>query len=350
MNTEKCLSDSDLGRLLDGDFDAQDIRALKQHIANCPSCSGRWQRLTDGVQYVENLLSGADKKSKATDDCLSDETITEFVNQSLEQQQKQAVESHLIRCVHCRDAMAERFSEIYQSQGHTWWRQHVGRQLSALFSLLSISEIEEITEQLTDTALPQGRSDAVIKLPLTEPVVTRSRRLAAATGEGFSEQTLRQEDPPFEFHLVQFGEQLRISCKSLKQNSPYNDCLAKIELFEVDNLRWSQVVLIERGQSRCVITPDQMDNLRPEKTNLVVKLQPVATLEQLSSVGSQAYKPILEKLLHHKEAKIRRGAVEVVARIYGTEGRQLIEPLVKDSDQTVSQAAKKALNRLPDKM
>ena len=180
-----------------------------------------------------------------------------------------------------------------------------------------------------------------------EPAEGQDRRLAAATGEGASEQTLTQEEPPFIFELFQFGDQVEITARPQEKGSPYENCLARLELCEDGNCVWSQVILVDKGEGQCVLEPDDTRRLRPQQKHLPIRLQPLVSLEQLASAGSSAFMPILRKLLKHKDPEIRYGTVQVVGRICGTEARSMIEPLAEDGDEKVRLAVKKLVGQLP---
>jgi len=347
MNRQKCISDADLARLWDGDVAAQDEQALQQHIEICPDCRDRWKRMSAGAKHVESLLSEAAGKTQAAGECLSGDLLTGFVEDTLKPEERQVVEDHLTQCSGCRDALAEKFSDAYAKEGNTWWSEYVGRQILGLLVQLSEEEIDDALEALGATLAPPVRSEAIIQLPALEPAESEARRLAAATGEGFSVQTLHQDEPAFEFELTQFGEQLRITARSLGEDSPYKDCLAKLEFLEQDICRSSRFILIDKGEGRCVIEPDDVRRLRLREGHLALRLEPLITIDQLASAGSDAYIPILSRLSIHKDPRIRRAAVEVIARICGPKARSLIEPLADDDDETVRSAIKKALSQFP---
>lgn len=348
MNTQKCLSDADLGRLWEGDVTPQEKQALQQHMETCSDCKKRWQRLSAGAQHVESLLFEAVSKTQKAGGCLSEDTLTGFIDEALNQEDRQAAEEHLTQCSRCRDALAEKFSDAYEKEGDTWWSEYVADQIMRLLTRLSHEEIDQFLEALKVTPAASVRSETIIKLPVLEPAESEARRLAAATGEGFSVQTLHQEEPPFLFELVQFGEQVRITARPQQEDSPYENCLARLELYQEESCLWSQVILVDKGEGQYVLEPEDARRLRPQQQHLTIRLQPLVSLEQLASAGSDAFMPILSKLLKHKDPEIRYGAVEVVGRICGSEARSMIEPLAEDEDEKVRQAVKKFVGQLPE--
>lgn len=349
MSSQDCISDADLGRLLEGNITSQKRQSLQKHIELCPDCRNRWQRVSAGAQHVESLLSAATGKPPLARGCLSEDVLAGFINQTLGPEKRHAAEEHLAQCSHCREALADRFSDVYAKEGDTWWSEYVGRQVLSLIAKLPVGEVDKILETLKVTSIRPVRSQAVIKLPVLEPAESETRRLAAATGEGFSVQTLQQDEPPFEFELVQFGEQVRIIARPLEEDSPYKNCLARLQLFERESCRWSRVVLVDNGEGQCVIEPADTRELRLQQGRLAMKLEPLVTLDQLASAGSEAYMPILNRISKHTDPAVRRAAVEVIARLYGPQARSLIEPLANDDDETVRLAAKKALNQFPER-
>lgn len=347
MNTQKCISDADLARLWEDDVTPQEKQALEQHIEICPDCRTRWQQMSAGAQHVETLLFETARKARTAGECLSDDQLTGFINETLEPGVRSRVEDHLARCSGCLDALAEKFTDAYAKEGSTWWSEYVAHELLVLFALLPERQLCDLLEALNVTRTSTEGSAVIIKLPMLESAQSEARRLAAATGEAFFVQTLRQEKPAFEFELVQFGEQVRISARSLGDDSPYKNCLARLELFEGDLCRCSRIILIDKGEGECVLEPEEARGVRPQQENLAMKLVPIVTLDQLASAGSDVYMPILGKLLRHKEPKIRCAAVEVIARICGPQSQSLIKPLADDEDETVRQTVKKALNQFP---
>jgi len=347
MNTQKCISDADLARLWEGGVTTEEKQALQQHIEICSDCRARWQQMSAGAQHVETLLFEAVKKARIVGGCLSEDLLAGFINQTIDPGKRSIVEGHLAKCPSCQCALADKFTDAYAKDGNTWWSEYVGRQILGLLAELSDEEINHVLEDLNAAPAPPVQSEAIIRLPILEPVESEARRLAAATGEGFSVQTLRQEDPGFEFELAQFGEQLRITASPLQKDSPYANCLARLKVLEKDVCQWTEVILIDKGEGKCVLEPEQTRRLRPKQAHLTLRLEPIVTLEQLAAAGTQAYMPILKRLLKHEDRKIRSAAIKVAARIYGPEANSLIEPLANDEDEVVRETVKDALSQFP---
>lgn len=347
MNTQKCISDSELGRLCEGDLTFEEKQALQKHIEACPDCKARWEKVCAGARYLEEMLSKTAGKARGKDECLSDQQLRAFVKQTLAQAERQKVQAHLARCSRCSGALADKFTDAYEEEGESWWSEYAAEQLFGLFARLTDAEIDTIASELKAGPV-SVRPTAVIKLPVLEPVEQEARRLAAATGEGFALQKLRQYEPAFEFELTQFGEQIRITARSQEKTLTYQNCLARLELIEQDTPRFSRVLLIEAGKGQCILQPDQVKLLKLEKGELSLRLSPLITKDQLDAAGSKVYTAILRRLLGHKDPEIRCGAIEVIARICGLEARSLIEPLAEtDKDESVRATAKKALNLIP---
>ena len=210
-----------------------------------------------------------------------------------------------------------------------------------------VSEVPEMLDEVLAAAKAVlrlvTRSDAIINLPLFE-APGAAPRMAAATGEGYSEQVLRQDEPPFEFRLTQFGEQLRVTVRALGPSSPYEECLARLRLFEGDACRFTRHILIREGEGRCIIEPDVARAIRPRKGALRIEMEPVLTLDHLAAAGTEAYLPILERLLKHEDPRIRRHTVEVLSLIRGPAAAPLVESLANDADETVRAAVRRVLD------
>jgi len=347
MNTQRCMSDADLGRLWEGDVTPQERQGLEQHIQSCPDCSARWQRMSDGAQYVADLFSKAASQARAAGGCLSADVLTGYVNQTLEPEDRLLAERHLADCHNCRDALAGEFAAAYETEGDTWWSQYVGEQILGLLARLPEGEIDGILEMLNTAPAPSVQSQTVIRLSVFEPAESQATRLAAATGEGIWEQRLHQDEPPFDFHVVQIGEQVRVSVRPAGAEAGHEDCLGSLQFMAADRCLCTRVILIEKGEGRCILEPHQARAIQPEQADLVIRFVPAATLAELSSMGSEAYRPMLEELLRHNEPQMRQSAIAVAARIYGPQAESLIRPLLDDPDDTVRSAAGKALGRFP---
>ena len=343
MASRACLSDEDLGRLCEGDLTVDQRHALDQHLKGCAQCRVRWERVSAGTRHVAATLSG-DKETVASTACPTNNVMSEFMSGLLNPGQKETVEKHLAECRTCREQVlhATRISDEHAKEGGLYWARYVGQQVLGLIAHVP-EEIERLWAAVHVGPAAPVRSREVIQLAMLRP---QAVALAAGTGEGFSEQVLRQEAPPFEFHLAKFGEQLRITVRSLGEGSAYSECLARLRLIEGDVCRWSRDILISAGEGRCSVEPEDVRVLRPEKEHLVVKLEPLVSAEELDGKGSTAYMPILERLLRHRDAAIRGAAIQVISRVVGPSARTLIEPLANDQDEKVRARAQKTLQQL----
>ena len=208
MNTQTCLTDADLGRLCEGDVTARQRGVFERHLEACSKCRGRWEQVTAGARYVEGVLSGA-KAAGARSKCPSQDLLAGYLDGSLDAAEKRLVKRHLAECRACQEQVqaVKWLSDAYADEGDEWWNQYVGDQILHL-----VAEVPEVLNEVLAAAKvgqPAGvRSEAILKLPILQPAETMPLRMAAGTGEGFFEQVLRQDEPPFEFHVVQFGEQI----------------------------------------------------------------------------------------------------------------------------------------------
>jgi hypothetical protein len=347
MNKQNCISEADFARLCHGDVTPDEKKAILDHVEVCAECRENWQQVSAGAQHVQSLLFKAAGKTKETLRCLSEDQIRQYIADTLDQHSRQIADRHLDRCSKCRDAVALKYAEAYEKEGGAWWNRYVEEQLLSLLSLLPQAELNEIIGELETAPSQSDISGQIIRLPILEPASGEAMRLAAATGKGFSSQTIRQDDPAFEIELVQFGEQLRMTIRSLAEDSSQKECLARVNFLEQDRCRLSMVVLIEDGQGRCIVQSDEVRKLKLDKESLSLRVELVDTIAKLAEAGPEAYVPILERLLRHEDPNIRRSAVAVTARICGPKSRPLIEPLSNDKDESVRSAVKKALDQFP---
>ena len=342
MNTQTCLSDTDMGRLWEGDTSPQERRDFQSHLETCADCNARWKRVAEGGQYLAGLYEAAAGVSVGS--CLSDEQMAAYVDNALNAADKQQAEQHLAQCEQCSEAVRviQELSETGEQEAEQWWSQHTGRQVLQLFV-----HVPEAAEQLTEAISPArpfvAPSEQTVATTILEPTQAATRRLAAATGEGFSEQVIRQQSPPFELHLVRFGQELQIDVRALEADSPYRECLARLELLEDDICKLSRVVVVEDGQARCRLSPQETAACRPDEQTMTVRLVPMVTVQQLDEAGMEAYVPILTKLLDHKEPQIRCHAAQVLARVCGSAAQTHIEPLLHDQDEAVRSTVRKWL-------
>jgi hypothetical protein len=343
MNAQTCLTDADFGRLCEGDVTAKQRGVFERHLDACSQCKARWEKVAAGARYVEGVLSGAKVIGSQTK-CPSQDLLAGYLDDSLDAAEKRLVSRHLAECRTCQEQVqaGKWLSGAYTEEGGEWWNRYIGQQILHLVACAP----EVLSEVLAAAKVGQAadvKSEAIIRLPILEPAEAATLRMAAATGDGFSEQILRQDEPPFEFHVVQFGEQIRVTVRTLEEASPYKDCLARLRLFEGDFCRLSRYILLEDGQGRCTVEPEEAQVARPKKERLRVDLEPVVGVEQLAAAGSEAYVPILERLLKHGNASLRTHAVEILARILGPKAGPLIEPLASDPDETVRAAVRRAM-------
>jgi len=343
MNAQTCLTDADLGRLCEGDVTAKQRGIFERHLEACSKCRARWEQVAAGARYVEGVLSGA-KTAGVRIACPSQDLLAGYLDDSLDAAEKRLVKRHLAECQTCQEQVqaVKWLSDAYAEEGGEWWNQYVGEQILQL-AADAPEVLDDILEAANVGEISGIKSEAILRLPILQPAETVPLRMAAGTGEGFSEQVLRQDEPPFEFHVVQFGEQIRVTVRAPDEASPYKNCLARLRLFEGDSCRLSRYILIEDGQGRCTIEAEEARAVRPQKQSLRVDLEPIVGVEQLAAAGGEAYVPILERLLKHGDASLRTHAVEVLARIQGPKAGPLIEPLASDPDETVRAAVRRAM-------
>ncbi len=344
METQACLTDVDLSRLWEDDLDANRRAAMEQHLTTCPRCRARWEKFREGAASTASAFRRA-MAVPPRGECPSRETLTAYLDHTPEADETQDVDAHLAACPECSDRVAE-LLEARGPEAEDAFQRYLARRLLDLLVAVP-EEADALAATLRSPPDTPAPPTPDVRLPLAEPATGAALPLAAATGEGFSEQVLRQEDPPFEIHLVQFGDQLRVTVRTLEAESPYRDCLARLALLEGGTVRFARVVRVADGEGRCVLPPDETHALRPEREYLAARLEPLVTLEDLARAGTDAYMPILERLLRHHEPAIRRHAVEILGVIRGPAAGPIIRPLADDPDDSVRAAVQQTLARFP---
>jgi len=343
MNLQRCLTDADMGRLWEGDMPTTERSNIELHLETCQHCRERWERISVGTRCLEAAFK-THGKSPPQKTCPSTDLLVGFLSDMLDEEEKRLVETHLSACEPCREVVssARHWDQDYEWEDDQWWARFIGRQVLGLIAQVP-DQVEELLSVVKADDVPIETPAEAISLSGLQPLKQAEQRLAAATGEGFSRQTLRQNQPPFEFQLVKFGDEVRITIHTLEKDSPYNDCLAKLAFYEGGVCKLSRVVLVDNGEGRCILDPPEVCTLRPDKEQLKLKLSPIKTLEEFANAGSEAYLPILKKLLRHNHSKIRRGTVQVLARLGGQEAVSLLKSQLDDKDETVRTEARKAL-------
>ena len=347
MNARECLSEVDLCRLWDNDLEPGQRQAFKRHLAGCAQCKARWDEMAADSRYFREMLQREVPASAPGTPCPSDQVKALYIDDALTADEKRTVEEHLLECSLCREhiLLTRHLGDAYAREGASWQAEYLGRQVMRLVGaapeilddVLALSQAEHVTVI---------RPRDAIRLPILQPARDAALRLAASTGEGLREQVFQQQDPPCALHLLQVGKELRVEVRVLGQPA-YMNCLARLHFTQGDELLCSHVLIIEDGVGQCVLSPSQVKTLRPERVPLMVHVEPLKSLGQLSATGVQAYMPVLAKLLAHEDPSIRRHAVTVLSRIGDSSVRRLIEPLSGDHDEGVRAAVRKALGILP---
>jgi hypothetical protein len=302
MNTQQCLSEADFVRLWEDDLTPQERQVFQQHLEDCCQCKTRWEEMSAGARHLETL----------------------FANRE-----------------------ARQLEEDFAREGESWWSQYVAQQVLGLLAQAP-DQIADFLESLGIKTTAFVRSDAVIELPVLQWTEGKTKRLAAGTGEGFAEQTIHQDQPPFEFHLVQFGEQLRIDIRTLDEDPPCKNCLARLELLTGGaDLLLSRIVLVDEGQARLTLEPSDIHLLQLRQGDISIRLAPLVTRQQLTAAGIQAYLPILTRLLQHEDPTLRSNTAKVIARILGPQARPLVEPLANDGNEAVRLTVQRILRQFP---
>jgi len=339
MNTQTCICDADLARLWEGDVTPQEEAALHAHLQACPRCRQRWEQMSAGARRIESVFGISGEVPQAA--CPPKDLLEGYFEGTLAPAEKRALEDHFGQCRQCQEALADILAADYAREGHLWWARYVGSQILGLLAQVP-EEIDRVMEEIGLEAPPGTPPQKVIKLPTAEPLEPTRQRLAAATGDGFSRQELHQDEPPFDFEVVWFGRQLRVTVRAAGEEAPCGDGVATL-LLEGSGQPLCRVVLIEQGEGRCVFGPEETSGLSSEAGKLAARLEPILTLEQLAAAGEKAYEPFLGRLLQNESPQVRRSAVQVAARIFGPSACTLVRPLAADQDEGVRSAVRRIL-------
>lgn len=166
MNAQKCIPDADIDRLLDGDVTSHEKQSLHDHIETCPQCKARWQQASAGARRLDDLFTRTAKEVQTAGECLSGDLLTGFIDKTLDSEKRQAVEDHLATCSSCRDALADKFTNVYAKSGDKWWSEYAAGQVLELFAMVP-DQADELVELLDITRMVESeRATTIIKLPI----------------------------------------------------------------------------------------------------------------------------------------------------------------------------------------
>ncbi len=342
MSHNRCLSDADLIRLWKDDLDARERQAFEQHMHACELCRQRFERI---AASAVDSVGGLAAKSRQAPDCPSDTTLMQFASQSLTVEDQDAVAAHMPDCPRCIDRLAGIFCRDFERNGQRWWREFCQQQVFGLLIQLPQLEIESLLDCGDSWMKASIQPETIIQLPLFKRPDANIKTLAADSGEGLLKQKFSQKDPDFAVEVVQVGRQLRISATST--DLAYANCLARLTLLSAGTRRWSCIVLMEDSHCTCILEPETVKTIDLSDGDVALRIDPLQSADALREAGTEAYVPILTKLLQHKDAGIRCGAIDVLTRICGQEAQRWIVPLAEDEDADVRSAARRALHRWP---
>jgi anti-sigma factor ChrR (cupin superfamily) len=340
-----CLSDADMGRLWEGDVTPEEREGFARHMEICDRCRRDWEKTSAGAKYLQTTFDAGEEEHRE-DDHPSIDVLAAYAYDALAPQETEAISDHLASCALCEETVSETraFRAGEDRDEQVVILRSAGRHLLGVLARTG-DEAPALLDVVRVEA-PQGRwspDDARVPALLAPHIA--AQRVAAAEGEGFTRQTIRQEEPPFELSVVQFGEQLRVSARVLDEASGYADCLARLEFFEGDRCRLARVILVEHGRSECILSPEDAKAARPDSQGVKVRLSPLVTLEQLAEAGADAYMPILAKLLRNADSRIRLETIRVLERLGGPRACELIRRMTDDTDAQVRVAAQRVLER-----
>ncbi len=348
MNTANnvCLTDADIVRLWDQAVGQGEEVALREHITNCASCRRRWEEHCRDADSVAQLLRDARSAPPApTKECLSDEQVSQYVGGALTPEAAKAIDEHLATCRECAAMVRSARFFCWEAQQEAAKYESAPIAGTVLRLLGSSSSAQDALRSLR--LGPPDRQflfDQPVRLQGLMPKAQSAVRLAADTGQGLSEQTFHQDDPPMDINLMQFGRELRIEVSVPGTGSPYANCLAELRLLEGQQCRLSRIILIHGGQGRCIIEPSSAQHARPDNQNVKLAVQPLVTEAQLAAAGQAAFVPILERLVEHDDADVRNSVVEVLGMIKSPEALSVVRRACQDADPKVRSSAQAILD------
>ncbi|MCX6071999.1 MAG: HEAT repeat domain-containing protein [Chloroflexi bacterium] len=343
-----CLSDSDLFRLWNRDVGEKEQATFQGHLASCQACRQRWEEYSADAQLVaETLRKSRAPSSIPVGSCLSEEQVADYVSGVTKIEETQSIDRHLKSCQCCAGLVRSARFFCWQAE-HGELLQESPLAAGKLLELVKRAGPSEPLRQALRIAQPGPpvRFADPIRLACLVPKIDAAQRLAAATGEGLSEQVFRQDQPPFEVHLVQFGQELRATIRVGEAESPYADCLAEVRLVQDDRCVLSRIVLIQGGLGRCVIDPSSIEQARPESQAVQLVVQPLLTVGQLAAAGTAAFVPILEQLLGQDDVEIKQAALSMLVLIGGPQATALLKRACEDISPQVRAAAQEGLQKV----
>ncbi len=342
MITGSCISDDDFKRLLHDTVTGRQRGRLLEHLKHCPICQKRWKQIRDGMESSEIFLYSEDESISL---CPSEEIMLEYLDDTLDAEQRKTFEDHLKQCKNCKEhiELVRQAVQDFEQNGCEWWAQFIGEEV--MFFAAQRPEIIETLRKVLefDNNIVISQTKQPIQLHVFRPRSIITECLVAGVGEGLEQQVMYQDEPRVKFQIVQFGHQVHIFANILDEQSSYKDCLAKVEILEGDVCKLSQIILIHEGKGKCVFSPSEVRAAQSETQYAYARLKPLVTLTQLASLESNAYKPFFIAMLENKEPVIRKHAIIVLMKLFGHEILEDIRPLINDQDEEVRVTAKKVI-------
>ena len=345
-----CFTDSQFVQIWNRDATPEVLAGYQAHLDACNTCRQRWEEFSQKANWLSNRMAVNRQQSerKTAGPCPDPERLAEYTSGVLSATDAQAVEQHLQHCFMCASQVCDVLLDVWEEE-HSSSNAEVRTTAASVLWLVShMPQSPHWVRSLTSKAprrLMHFREN--IQLPVMMPHAQRAQRLAAASGDGFSEQVIRQTDPPVTIHLTQFGQELRITVRVEPSVSAYTHCLAELKFLEGDLCRLTRVVLIEDGRGRCLIDPDSVLAALPQQQPFQVTLDPILTLEDLETAGTSAFIPILEKLVMQPQPEIRGIAIKLLGQTTDPVARALLQRLSQDPDSQLATWARQALQAKP---
>ncbi|MFH1038448.1 MAG: zf-HC2 domain-containing protein [PVC group bacterium] len=106
---QRCLTEEEISRYLDGEFAPREARAAAAHIEKCPACGALCRKLRASGRALETWASSAvPPDRKRGEDCPDEGLLAAFADGSIREiNARRGIAAHLARCARCSRIAAE---------------------------------------------------------------------------------------------------------------------------------------------------------------------------------------------------------------------------------------------------
>ncbi len=326
-----CLSEETIEALVAGLLDEADRCRALAHLRQCPACREAVGDTTLVWQALDPIFA-----AESRDRCPSAEQLDRYLQGTLSGAEARQVQEHLATCVRCAaDLQALRAPAP-------------GPAATRVIPLLHATAkghpaVQRWTRESVDRVF---RLPEPVRLTSLAPGADRQQRLAAATGQGFTEQRLTADASPYELEIVQFGEEIRLTVSLTDPNVPAAEGIVRVVLAEGDEVRLERLIAIQEGRGGCVLTPDEVRRCAPQQEPLTARVERLDAWRMLRDAGTAAVAPAVVELLAHADAAVRRAAIALLTEAGAVQVLGAIAACQEDADPSVRAAATRAVKDL----